>query len=221
VERDRRARFFRLHSARHYLECSERRFVRMAALQFEPAGARREAGRTPLVVVPGPLLVDDEGCRHVTWLRSCSGAIGSARTVQPRPRGRVRRSSGAFRPHNNRPRRGRDSSRPSSASPSGAATRGRCVDCRSLLDLDYVQIIPYSRGGSRWIKNVELRCAACRERRRHNIARDRSEPRPDRVGRLPALVLRLELSETAGQFVALARRLVHELLGLGELLSER
>ena len=50
---------------------------------------------------------------------------------------------------------------------------------------------------------------------------DGSEPRPDRVGRLPALVLRLELCETAGQLVALARRLVHELLGLGELFAER
>src|SRR5262245_53148938 len=49
---------------------------------------------------------------------------------------------------------------------------------------------------------------------------DGSEPRPDRVGRLPALVLGLELCEAPGQLVASARRLAHEQLGLGELLAQ-
>ena len=46
--------------------------------------------------------------------------------------------------------------------------RGRCVDCRTSESLGYDQIVPFSKGGSRWVANVELRCVPCRERRRRN-----------------------------------------------------
>lgn len=51
--------------------------------------------------------------------------------------------------------------------------RGRCVDCGASRELVHDQIVPFSRGGRRWIANVELRCAPCCERRRHNEGRAR------------------------------------------------
>jgi hypothetical protein len=45
------------------------------------------------------------------------------------------------------------------------------VDCRSTENLEYEQIVPFSKGGLRWIANVELRCAACRDRRTLNTVR--------------------------------------------------
>ena len=62
---------------------------------------------------------------------------------------------------------------------------GRCVDCRTNESLGYDQIVPFSKGGSRWVANVELRCAPCRERRRRNetskrVSRARIEAMPYR-----------------------------------------
>jgi hypothetical protein len=166
VERDRRAKFFRLHSSRHYLECSERRFVRMAALQFDR-----------------PVLVEKRGGRRWWWYLDRFwwddeglSARDVAALVLGGDRERTNRAAEVARTRASLLGEGPTPEREETFSPIvrfavWCRDRGRCVDCRSLLDLEYVQIIPYSRGGSRWVKNVELRCAACRERRQQNTAR--------------------------------------------------
>ncbi|HET7367698.1 MAG TPA: hypothetical protein VFI83_04980 [Gaiella sp.] len=165
-ERERRARLFRLHSSRHYFECSERRFVRMAALQFDrPVLVAKRDGRRWWWYLER-FWWDDEG----------RSARDVAALVLAGDRERTNRAAEAARTRaslfGEEPTRAREETfSPIVRFAVWCRDRGRCVDCRSLLDLEYVQIIPYSRGGSRWTKNVELRCAACRERRERNTAR--------------------------------------------------
>jgi len=166
VERERRARIFRLHSARHYLEFSERRFVRLAALQFErPMLVAKRDGRRWWWYLDR-FWWDDEGlsARDVAALVTRGDRERTDRAAEV---ARTRASLfGEVLPPDKE-----ETFSPIVRFAVWCRDRGRCVDCRSLLDLEYVQIIPYSRGGSRWIKNVELRCAACRERRQQNTAR--------------------------------------------------
>jgi len=177
-DRDRRARLYRLHSARHYFECSERRFGRMAALQFDrPVLVAKRDGRRWWWYLDR-FWWDDEGL--------------SARDVAARvlraDRERTHRAAEAARTRASLFGEEPVPEADETVSPIvrfavWCRDRGRCVDCRSLLDLEYVQIIPYSKGGSRWIKNVELRCAACRERRQRNTARtDVSRARIESAG---------------------------------------
>ena len=166
VERERRARIFRLHSARHYLEFSERRFVRLAALQFErPMLVAKRDGRRWWWYLDR-FWWDDEGlsARDVAALVTRGDRERTDRAAEV---ARTRASLfGEVLPPDKE-----ETFSPIVRFAVWCRDRGRCVDCRSLLDLEYVQIIPYSRGGSRWIKNVELRCAACRARRQQNTAR--------------------------------------------------
>jgi hypothetical protein len=165
VERDRRARFFRLHSSRHYLECSERRFVRMAALQFDrPVLVAKRDGRRWWWYLDR-FWWDDEGlsARDVATL-----VAGGDRDRTNRAAEAARNRASLF---GEAPTTVTETFSPIVRFAVWCRDRGRCVDCRSLLDLEYVQIVPYSKGGSRWVKNVELRCATCRERRRQNTAR--------------------------------------------------
>jgi len=166
VERERRARIFRLHSARHYLEFSERRFVRLAALQFErPMLVAKQDGRRWWWYLDR-FWWDDEGlsARDVAALVTRGDRERTDRAAEV---ARTRASLfGEVLPPDKE-----ETFSPIVRFAVWCRDRGRCVDCRSLLDLEYVQIIPYSRGGSRWIKNVELRCAECRARRQRNTAR--------------------------------------------------
>jgi multidrug efflux pump subunit AcrA (membrane-fusion protein) len=166
VERERRARIFRLHSARHYLEFSERRFVRLAALQFErPMLVAKRDGRRWWWYLDR-FWWDDEGlsARDVAALVTRGDRERTDRAAEV---ARTRASLfGEVLPPDKE-----ETFSPIVRFAVWCRDRGRCVDCRSLLDLEYVQIIPYSRGGSRWIKNVELRCAECRARRQRNTAR--------------------------------------------------
>jgi len=166
VERERRARIFRLHSARHYLEFSERRFVRLAALQFErPMLVAKRDGRRWWWYLDR-FWWDDEGlsAREVAALVTRGDRERTDRAAEV---ARTRASLfGEVLPPDKE-----ETFSPIVRFAVWCRDRGRCVDCRSLLDLEYVQIIPYSRGGSRWIKNVELRCAECRARRQRNTAR--------------------------------------------------
>jgi len=166
VERERRARIFRLHSARHYLEFSERRFVRLAALQFErPMLVAKRDGRRWWWYLDR-FWWDDEGlsARDVAALVTRGDRERTDRAAEV---ARIRASLfGEVLPPDKE-----ETFSPIVRFAVWCRDRGRCVDCRSLLDLEYVQIIPYSRGGSRWIKNVELRCAECRARRQRNTAR--------------------------------------------------
>jgi len=166
VERERRARIFRLHSARHYLEFSERRFVRLAALQFErPMLVAKRDGRRWWWYLDR-FWWDDEGlsARDVAALVTRGDRERTDRAAEV---ARTRASLfGEVLPPDKE-----ETFSPIVRFAVWCRDRGRCVDCRSLLDLEYVQIIHYSRGGSRWIKNVELRCAECRTRRQRNTAR--------------------------------------------------
>ena len=166
VERERRARIFRLHSARHYLEFSERRFVRLAALQFErPMLVAKRDGRRWWWYLDR-FWWDDEGlsARDVAALVTRGDRERTDRAAEV---ARTRASLfGEVLPPDKE-----ETFSPTVRFAVWCRDRGRCVDCRSLLELEYVQIIPYSRGGSRWIKNVELRCAECRARRQRNTAR--------------------------------------------------
>ena len=166
VERERRARIFRLHSARHYLEFSERRFVRLAALQFErPMLVAKRDGRRWWWYLDR-FWWDDEGlsARDVAALVTRGDRERTDRAAEV---ARTRASLfGEVLPPDKE-----ETFSPIVRFAVWCRDRGRCVDCRSLFDLEYVQIIPYSRGGSRWIKNVELRCAECRTRRQRNTAR--------------------------------------------------
>ena len=166
VERERRARIFRLHSARHYLEFSERRFVRLAALQFErPMLVAKRDGRRWWWYLDR-FWWDDEGlsAREVAALVTRGDRERTDRAAEV---ARTRASLfGEVLPPDKE-----ETFSPIVRFAVWCRDRGRCVDCRSLLELEYVQIIPYSRGGSRWIKNVELRCAECRARRQRNTAR--------------------------------------------------
>ena len=165
-EAGRRSRVFRLHSARHYLECSERRFARLATSQFDrPVLVTKRDGRRWWWYLDR-FWWDDEGlsARDVAAL-VLNGDL--AREERAAEVARTRATLLGEEP----PQAREETFSPIVRFAVWCRDRGRCVDCRSAVDLEYVQIIPYSKGGSRWIKNVELRCAECRERRLLNTMR--------------------------------------------------
>ena len=151
AERDersaRRSRVFRLHSSRHHLECSERRFLRLSTSQVDrPVLVAKREGRRWWWYLDR-FWWDDVG------LSSRDVAALVPRTDEPAPATR------------------QDDVSPLVRFAVWCRDRGRCVDCRSSDDIEYDQIIPFSKGGLRWIANVELRCATCREQRAVNTAR--------------------------------------------------
>ena len=165
-EGGRRSRVFRLHSARHYLECSERRFVRLATSQFDrPMLVTTRDGRRWWWYLDR-FWWDDEGlsARNVAELVLNGDLARKERAAQV---ARMRATLLGDEP----PPAREEAFSPIVRFAVWCRDRGRCVDCRSAVDLEYVQIIPYSKGGSRWIKNVELRCAECRDRRMLNTMR--------------------------------------------------
>ena len=162
----RRARVFRLHSARHHLECSERRFARLATSQAErPVLVAKREGRRWWWYLDR-FWWDDEGLspRDVAAIVLHSD-LQQHRIADDRARARAE----VLGLETTRPRH--EDVSPIVRFAVWWRDRGRCVDCRSGDDLEYDQIIPFSKGGLRWIANVELRCAQCRERRMLNTAR--------------------------------------------------
>jgi hypothetical protein len=165
-EAARRAKVFRLHSARHHLECSERRFERLWTSQADrPVLVAKREGRrwwwyldrfwwddeglSPKDVAALVLHSDLQQHRQADdRARACAKVLGlEAATPREEDVSPIVRFAVWCR------------------------DRGRCVDCRSNEGLEYDQIFPFSKGGLRWIANVELRCAGCRERRMVNTAR--------------------------------------------------
>ena len=165
---DRCARVIRLHSAEHHIQCSEKRFARLARRQFV-----------------APVLLTKRDGRRWWWYadrfwwadrglsaREIEAYVLRADQLQSRRADEVARARAAILGEEQAPSRGETVSAVVRFAVR-CRDRGRCVDCGTSDDVGYDQIVPYSKGGWRWIANVELRCASCRERRRHNEERTR------------------------------------------------
>ena len=157
------AKVFRLHSARHHLECSERRFAKLARAQTDrPVLVGKTDGRRWWWYLDR-FWWDDDGldARAVQVIvldtdllrKQHAASIAEARAAilgeEPRPP--------AFEPVSQVVRFAvwcRD--------------RGCCVDCGTAEAVGFDEILPPESGGSRTAANVELRCAGCRERRELN-----------------------------------------------------
>lgn len=165
-EAGRRAKVFRLHSAQHHLECSERRFARLSTSQTDrPVLVAKREGRHWWWYLDR-FWWDDEGLssRNVAAL-VLHLDLQQRRQADERARARAELLGTEYV----RPRE--EDVSPIVRFAVWCRDRGRCVDCRCADDLEYDQIFPFSKGGLRWIANVELRCAGCRERRMLNTAR--------------------------------------------------
>jgi hypothetical protein len=162
------ARVFRLHSAEHHLECSERRFARLASSQADlPVLVARRDGRSWWWYLDR-FWWDDQGLTasdvRIFVLDADLGrkqqaeAIAQARTRvlgEGRLRGAYERISQIVR------------------FAVWCRDRGRCVDCGTAENVVFDEILPLGNGGPKPAANVELRCEACRDRRAHNQGRAR------------------------------------------------
>jgi 5-methylcytosine-specific restriction endonuclease McrA len=161
-------RVIRLHSARHHLEYSEQRFARLARSQFVlPVLVAKREGRR-WWWYSDRFWWDDVGlsAREVEALVLRSDFSHQRRAEElANARASLLGEERESLPERSLPPVVRFAVR--------CRDRGRCVDCGSSRDVGYDQIVPYSRGGWRWIANVELRCEPCRERRQHNEVRTR------------------------------------------------
>ena len=180
-ERDaacRSARIFRLHSARHHVECSSARYARLSSGQLVlPILVLRSDGRR-WWWYRDRFWWDDEGLTATDVAnivlradfdrKHQSDAVARARTVIL---GDAR--APVFEEH-------------VSESVRLAVWRrdlGRCVDCGSFENVVFDLIVPVSQGGSNTAVNVELRCQSCcaqlaRNEMRTRITRARIDAAP-------------------------------------------
>ena len=164
---DRGARLFRLHSAEHHLECSARRFARLARSQLdEPVLVARKNGRSWWWYADR-FWWDDHGlrAREVKALvldRELSAAQQVQRLAEAR----------ATLLHEARPLADSTVSQVVRFAV-WCRDRGRCVDCGIAEDVGFDEILPLDAGGPQVAANVELRCQGCREQRALNEARAR------------------------------------------------
>lgn len=162
------AKLFRLHSARHHLECSERRFTRLATSQSDlPVLVARHDGRT-WWWYRDRFWWDDEGL-DASAVKVCvlDGDLSRRQRAEALAEARAAMLG----------------EQPPPADAPGLSQivrfavwcrdRGRCVDCGSADDLGFDEILPPASRGSKAAANVELRCVACHERRVHNEERAR------------------------------------------------
>jgi len=159
---------FRLHSSQHHLECSERRFGRLASSQADlPVLVARKDGRS-WWWYHDRFWWDDEGLdpRDVRVFvldadlssREHAEALAEARATvcgeEPREAEAPEMS-------------------PLIRFAVWCRDRGRCVDCGTADDVRFDEILPPEDGGSRSAANVELRCGGCGDRRELNQVRAR------------------------------------------------
>ncbi len=164
----RAARLFRLHSSKHHLECSERRFARLARTQSDlPILVGRKDGRrwwwfldrfwwddeglSPEEVRTIVLEADlDRRERAEAMAKARASILGEHVAATPLPpAAQVVRFAVWCR------------------------DRGRCVDCAASERVAFDRILPFDEGGSDATPNIELRCEPCKERRVANEARAR------------------------------------------------
>ena len=139
------ARMYRLHSAQHHLDCSERRFARLATSQLEL-----------------PVLVTTRDGRRWWWYRDrfwWDDERLSARDIEALVLGadletkkraaELARARAAVLGEELAPAP-EESLSPIVRFAVWCRDRGRCVDCRTSESLVYDQIVPFSKGGSRW-----------------------------------------------------------------------
>ena len=162
------ARLFRLHSSEHHLECSERRFARIARSQsnlpilvgqrngrrwwwfldrfwWDDTGLSAEDVRT--VVLEADL---DRRQRAEVMAKARAAILDEHVAATPLPPfAQVVRFAVWCR------------------------DRGRCVDCGAGERVAFDRILPFDEGGSDAPPNIELRCEPCKERRVANEARAR------------------------------------------------
>jgi hypothetical protein len=167
---------FRLHSAGHHVDCSERRFGGLAATQL----AR------PVFVL------EREGRAWWWYLNRCWWDDGNLRRRQlqdlvlRRDLQRMLQSDALARARIavlGETEGGEGLPIPDSLHLSiWSRDRGRCVDCGSPERVNFDRIIATSTRRSETPRNFELRCQTCRERRDHNEGRARiSRARADAV----------------------------------------
>jgi hypothetical protein len=162
------ARVFRLHSARHHLECSERRFTRLAGSQSDlPVLVAKHDGRS-WWWYRDRFWWDDEGLdAYAVKVSVLDGELRSRQHAEALAQARAAVLG-------EEPRAGNS---PGLSQIVRFAVwcrdRGRCVDCGTADDLGFDEILSTTVGGSTAAANVELRCVACHERRVHNEERAR------------------------------------------------
>jgi len=164
----RRAKLFRLHSSKHHLECSERRFARLARSQSEL-----------------PILVTRQDGRRWWWFRDRFWwddqglASADVRTIvleadldrKQRAEALAKARAAILGEH-------------VAATPLPPAAqvvrfavwcrdKGRCADCGTSARVVFDRILPFDEGGSDAPPNIELRCEPCKQRRVANEARTR------------------------------------------------
>jgi hypothetical protein len=165
----RRAKLFRLHSSKHHLECSERRFARIARSQSElPILVGRQDGRrwwwfldrfwwddnglsaedVRTIVLEADL---DRKQRSDALAKAQAAILGGEHVAAAPlpPAAQVVRFAVWCR------------------------DKGRCADCGTSARVAFDRILPFDQGGSDAPPNIELRCEPCKERRVANEARAR------------------------------------------------
>ena len=162
------AKVFRLHSAQHHLECSERRFARLASSQADlPVLVERKNGRSWWWYRERFWWDDDGLDAHDVRMFVLDADLSSRQRAEA-----IREARATLLDE--------EPALVDTAEPSPiirfavwCRDRGRCVDCGTTDEVRWDEILPPENGGSRTAANVELRCRTCHERRALNEVRAR------------------------------------------------
>jgi hypothetical protein len=162
------AKVFRLHSAQHHLECSERRFTRIAGSQADaPVLVGKREGRSWWWYADRFWWDDDDLPARDVRIIVLDGDLGARQRAQDLANARAALLG------EERPVALDAASSPLVRFAVWCRDRGRCVDCGTAENVVFDEILPPDAGGAKAVANVELRCGACCERRSLNRSRAR------------------------------------------------
>lgn len=174
------AKVFRLHSAEHHLECSERRFARLASSQTDlPVLVARRYGRSWWWYLDRFWWDDEALSAREVGIFVLDADLRAKQQAEAIAQARVtllgeEASVAAVEPGSQIVR-----------FTVWCRDRGRCVDCGTAENIGFHEILSCANGGSTTAANVELRCETCRDRRAHNEVRARvSRARVDAASQL-------------------------------------